>query len=379
MDRRALADKIFRGTCCFVLFFIAASASFSGYYHKWHFREPGVFAGANSDNGPKTRFGIADMLDGAAARPFVYRQLTPAIANWLDSVTPKRIQVALWVRLGMYRLDSPLVFDPAYAYRYTIVYIVTFLFAWLAVIAMYLVCRSLEMPPATQIFAPVVMILLIPYFLSVGGYFYDYPELAFLALAVWMGMKFDWWWMLPLVALATWNKESFLLVTLTLYPILRSRHSRMSALVGTGLLASTCAAVYLAIKSRFSQNLGGALIVQWRAQLDFLSHPLRLIRMEITYGITTFRAFSILPLALLAWIVWRGWRLLPQEIRRHGQIAAAINIPLFFLFCMPGETRDFSMLYIVFMSLLAVTFTDGTKELSPSTRVGSARTIIDPA
>jgi hypothetical protein len=379
MDRRAVADKIYRGTCCFVLFFMAASASFSGYYHKWHFREPGVFAGANSDNGTETRFGIADMLDGTAARPFAYRQLTPAIANWLDSVTPKRIKVDLWVRLGMYRLDSPLVFDATYAYRYTIVYIVTFLFALLAVIAMYLVCRSLEMPPATRIFAPVIMILLIPYSLSVGGYFYDYPELAFLALAVWMGMNFDWWWMLPLVALATWNKESFLLVALTLFPILRSRHSRISALVGTGLLASTCAAVYLAIRPRFSRNPGEALLVQWRAQLDFLSHPLRLLRMEVTYGITTYRAFSILPLALLAWIVWRGWKLLPLEIQRHGQMAAAINIPLYFLFCMPGEMRDFSMLYIVLMSLLAVTFTNETRQFNASTPSGSARTIIDPA
>jgi hypothetical protein len=379
MDKRAFATKIFRGTCCCVLFFLAAAASFNGYYHKWHFREPGVFAGAGSDNNAKSKYGLADMLDGTAARPFVYRQLTPAMANWLDSVTPKRIQVALWVRLGMYQLDSPLVYDPAYAYRYTIVYIVTFLFAWIAVIAMYLVCRGLEMPPAAQIFAPVVMIILIPYFLSVGGYFYDYPELAFLALAVWMGMKFDWWWMVPLVALATWNKESFLLVTLTLYPILRKRHSPISALIGTGVLASICAAVYLAIRPQFSKNPGGALLSQWRTQMDFLSHPLRLMRTEATYGITIFRAFSLLPLALLAWIVWRGWRLLPPEIQRHGQIAAAINIPLYFLFCSPGEMRDFSMLYIVFMSLLAVVFTNETKNIAPSTLAGSAQEIVDPA
>jgi hypothetical protein len=144
-------------------------------------------------------------------------------------------------------------------------------------------------------------------------------------------------------------------------------------------LASTCAAVYLAIRPRFSRNPGEALLVQWRAQLDFLSHPLRLLRMEVTYGITTYRAFSILPLALLAWIVWRGWKLLPLEIQRHGQMAAAINIPLYFLFCMPGEMRDFSMLYIVLMSLLAVTFTNETRQFNASTPSGSARTIIDPA
>jgi hypothetical protein len=172
MNNRALATKIFRATCCGVLFFVAAAASFNGYYHKWHFREPGVYAGANPANGTETKFGLDDMLDGNAARPFVYRQLTPAIANWLNVVTPKRIQVALWARLGMYRLDSPMVFSPTYSYRYTVVYLATFLFSWLAVIAMYLVCKSLDMPPAARIFAPVVMILLVPYFLSVGGYLY---------------------------------------------------------------------------------------------------------------------------------------------------------------------------------------------------------------
>jgi hypothetical protein len=354
MDRRAFTSKLYRFACCCVLFFVAASASFNGYYDKWHLREPGVYAGANSIGGAKTKFGLADMLDGAAARPFVYRQLTPAIANWLDSVTSRQTQSALVGLFGRYDPASPLAVDPRYSFRYTVVYVITFLFAWLSVIAMYLVCRALEMPPVVCIFAPVIMILIIPYFLSVGGYYYDYPELAFLALAVWMGLKFDWWWMLPLVALAAWNKESFLLVTLTLYPILRKRHSPISALVGTGCLASTCLAVYLAIRSQFKQNAGGSVLAEWLAQLNFLLHPRNLFKLEQTYGITHFRIFSLLPLALIAWTAWRGWRLLPPEIRRHGQIAAAINIPLFFLFCAPGEMRDFSMLYVVFMLLLAV-------------------------
>jgi hypothetical protein len=215
------------------------------------------------------------------------------------------------------------------------------------------------------------MILLIPYFLSVGGYFYDYPELAFLALAVWMALKYAWWWMLPLVALATWNKEPFLLATLTLYPILRRRHSRISAVVGTGALASTCAAVYWAVSSRFSQNPGHHIFVKWPLQLAYLSHPKNLIKLEQTYGISMFKAYSLFPLALIVWTVWRGWRPLPVEIRRHGQIAAAINIPLYFLFCSPGELRDLSLLYIVFMLLLAVNLAAAMKEPGPSALAGA--------
>lgn len=366
MGRREFASRLFRGAGCCVLFFIAASASFNGYYDKWHFREPGVHAGANPANGAKTKFGLADMLDGTAARPFVYRQLTPAIANWLDSALSKPAKDALSEIFSRYQPASALAADPSYSFRYTVVYIVTFFFVWLSVAAMYLVCRAVGMPPAARVFAPVVMILLMPYFQTVGGYFYDYAELAFIALAVWMSLKFDWWWMLPLAALATWNKESFLLATLTLFPILRKRHSLPSALIGTALLAATCAGVYLAIRIHYSQNVGGAVLEQWREQWEFMSHPRNLFKLEQTYGITHFRAFSLAPLALIVWIAWRGWRLLPPEIRRHGQIAAAINLPLYFLYCAPGEMRDFSLLYVVLMLLLAVNFAAEFKSPTPA-------------
>lgn len=371
MDGRPFSSRLYRGACCCVLFFLAASASFNGFYDKWHFREPGVTGASNPANGSMSGYNLADMLSGTAARPFVYRQLIPATANWLGSTIPKPVQGFLWKHLSRDGSPSSLSVDPAYSFRYTVVYTITFLFAWLAVFAMYLVCKALELPPAPCLLSPVLMILLIPYLSSIGGYFYDYAELAFMALALWMALKFDWWWMLPLVALATWNKESFLLVTLTLYPILRRRHSFGSALAGTALLAATCATVYWAVSSRFAQNPGGHMLVQWRLQLDFFLHPQNFFDIEQTYGIRMFRAFSLLPLALIAWTAWRGWPRLPLAIRRHGQIAAAINLPLFFLFCAPREIRDFSLLYMFFLLLLAVNFRAEMNDPDASIPVGA--------
>jgi hypothetical protein len=371
MDGRTFASKFYRRACCCVLFFLAAAASFNGFYDKWHFREPGVSGDTYPANGGMSGYGLAEMLDGTAARPFVYRQLIPALANRLDSSTPKPIQDLLWKNVGRCESASALFVDTTYSFRYTVVYAVTFLFAWLSVVAMYLVCKALGLPPAACVLSPVLMILLIPYLSSVGGYFYDYAELAFMALALWMALKFDWWWMLPLVALAAWNKESFLLVTLTLYPILRRRHSSARALAGTALLAATCAAVYWAVSLRFAHNPGGHLLPQWRFQLDFLLHPQNSLGMEETYGIKMFRSFSPLPLALIAWTAWRGWPRLPLAIRRHGQIAAAINLPLFLLFCAPGETRDFSLLYMVFLLLVAVNFAAEMKDPDASDPTGA--------
>jgi hypothetical protein len=55
---------------------------------------------------------------------------------------------------------------------------------------------------------------------------------------------------------------------------------------------------------------------------------------------------------LLIWVVWRSWRLLPGWLKRHAQIAAVINIPLYLLFCQPGEFRDLSLLFISFLLVL---------------------------
>jgi hypothetical protein len=68
-------------------------------------------------------------------------------------------------------------------------------------------------------------------------------------------------------------------------------------------------------------------------------------------------AFDLLSLVLIVWTVWRGWRKLPQAIQRHGQIAAVINFPLYLLFCVPGEIRDLSMLFVTFFLLLAANLT----------------------
>jgi hypothetical protein len=210
------------------------------------------------------------------------------------------------------------------------------------------------------------MVLLMPYFMSVGGYLYDYPELAFFALAAWMALNFDWWWVIPVAALAAWNKESFLLFIPTLYPLLRRRTSRVSALVGIGVLGLTCAAVYCVLRSRFQHNPGGTVEMHLMDQIGFLLHPSISFHPQRTYGVFQIPVSNPLSVALVAWTLWRGWRTLPQIIKRHAQIAAAINFPLFIFFCAPGELRDLSMLYLTFLLLLAANLTEWGSDRSKS-------------
>src|ERR1700692_298051 len=250
ISQKNSTSRLYHRVCCFVLFFVAASASFNGYYEKWHFHE----AGFPGEWGPDS---FERMVDGTADRPYVYRQLLPDAANWLDSIVPFSIKHWLYDHQGsgtdayIYAIsNSQTANNSVYFFRYLVLYITTFLSTLLAVYAMYLACKALEVPPAAAVFSPVILILLVPYIMSRGGFYYDYVELAFMALAVWMAIRFDWWWLLPVAVLGTWNKEVFLLFIPTLYPFFRLRRSRLGGLLSAGVLCSVCGAIYFWVRLR---------------------------------------------------------------------------------------------------------------------------------
>jgi hypothetical protein len=366
MLEKVFTSRLYYRVCTLVLFALAAAASFNGFYRQSHFSEAGI-------PGAWYQADFQAMVNGTAYRPYVYRQMLPTIANWLDRTVPDSIKTRLYDRQGTYpnayinaTAESPTASNKVYFFRYLFVYIAAYMFAVLAVYFMYLVCTALNLPPAVALIAPIIIILLVPFVMSGGGYFYDYPELAFLALAVWLALKFDWWWIVPVAALATWNKESFLLFIPTLYPIFRQRSSRLGSLIGVGVLCLVSLAFYYPLRLAFAHNPGSTVIFSWPDELQLLRHPKALIALtKPIYGVPMLAGYTIIPALLFLWTALRGWRHLPSAIKRHGQIAAAINIPLYLLFVEPGKLRDLSMLYIVFLLLLAVNMKEWINSSEP--------------
>ena len=365
--RDTFCSGLYFRVCCFVLFFVAASASFSGYYQKWHFAEADM-------PGDDSWASIEQMLDGTAHRPSVYRQLLPAAANWLDRTLPpaakapfQRWQSADDEKLIYAISTSPTANNPQYAFRYLLMYCETFLFAFLAVYAMYFACTAAGISYPGAMFAPVVLILLMPYIMTNGGFFYDYPELTFFGLAVWISLRHRWWWLLPIVALGSWNKETFLLFVITLYPLLRCNRSRLAATVQTGALCLVSLAVLLPIRLRVAGNPTGNAAAWLPDQLHFyLSARHMLFASEETYGLRLFSASTLIPMALIVWTVIRAWKYLPRPVQKHAQIAACINIPIYLVFCNPGELRNLSMLFIVFLLTLAINLNQWSCPVPPA-------------
>jgi hypothetical protein len=348
-------SRLYNGICCAVLFVVAAAASFNGFYNKYHFREFGIY------RFPQSAFDR--MVDGTADRPFIYRQMLPQMANFIDERTPDSVKDRLYSftyagqQMRELIFESPMARSRAYFFRYVIVYAGTFMFALVAVIAMYFLCQSAGLSPPASVFASVVLILLIPLLMSGGGYFYDYSELAFISLAVFAAMRLDWWWILPIAALGAWNKESFGFVVITLYPLIRQRRSRAHSLGAITVLGLTCALVYLPLHQHFARNPGGSVLLRWKDQLAFVFSSRLFLGhapLEMTYGVLLPCAAGMVPMALLVWTVWRAWPSLSPPVKTYAQLAGAINLPLYFLFCYPGELRDFSLLYPVLLLMIGI-------------------------
>jgi len=301
------------------------------------------------------------ILDGTAWRPYIYRKLLPDLANFADHVAPPRLKQRFYELETntddplIYAISgSPTVQNQAYAFRYFALYVFTFLGALVAVYSMFLLLREVGIGAAGANFAPVVVLLLLPYVMTEGGYYYDFPELALMALAAFVILRFGGWWALPVVALGEWNKESFLFFVFTLYPFLRSRYSRAKSWLAMGTMCLVCGAIYLCFRAEFAHNPGGTVEVWWMDQIKSFIHPGHfLTAWEETYGIPAPKIYSLFPLVVLVWACWYGRRFLPVVMRRHAKFALAVNLPLYFILAFPGEMRDLSILYVSFLAIVA--------------------------
>jgi hypothetical protein len=142
LTKKDFLSKLYYRVCCFVVFSVAAAASFNGYYDKYRLYD-------TDPNGSTQGTNLFEpMVDGSAERPYVYRQLLPMLANCVDRLVPEPTKDHLFAReshgtlFRRYLVSSPIVENRAYFLRYLIVYFMTFQFAWISVFAMFQLCKS---------------------------------------------------------------------------------------------------------------------------------------------------------------------------------------------------------------------------------------------
>jgi hypothetical protein len=347
------------------IYYLAAAASFSGFFIKWHFAED-------------TDTSLPRMLNGTAKRPFVYRQLLPMTANALDSVIPKKAKTAFLNRLvEAPPISNPIqryfpgatdATDPQYALRYFLVYALSFLSMFAAMFAIRAACVEVIGDRVAATLTPLAIAAVFPMILTEGGFFYDMPGLMFMALGIRFAAKRRLIQLALVTVIATLNKESYLLFVVTLVPFIALRHSRKQAIMLTGALLALATVVNLLIKHRYAVNSGAVINYQLLSHVQYLANPRNYFQMEVNYGILTTKGFNVVHLLVVA-LLWRtGWRRLPPVARTYTWIALVITVPLFIAFCYRGELRNLSLMA---MALAFVTCTTISAALSRTMRSAS--------
>jgi hypothetical protein len=341
---RSLVDsRLISWFLLFVLYWITATASVSGFLGKWALR----------DSAPT--YGIEQLLDGTAIKPFAYRIFLPKAADLAERITPQNVKTYVVDKLGPYRTFARATSSEKapYAFRYVVIVYLCLAACLASLFVLRAILIDLDFSRQTAASVPIMFMLAFPFVQTIGGYPYDYPEVFFLATAVLMALR-NRWLLLCLMAIpATLNKEAFFFFLPALYPFLRAHSSRNVVFSVLALVIGISGLVNVAVKWVYRDAGGDAAHFQLMDNLVRYLSPSTYRQVEVTYGFVGPSGAFIGTVFLLAAIVVRGWRYCPVQWRTHLMIASLINFPLFLLFCAPGEMRNLSLTFVGFIVLIA--------------------------
>ena len=333
----------------FSVFWLVASATYSGFIAKWGLRE-------NDD-----RLGLVKMLNGTAHKPFVYRQLLPATANFIGDNSPDKFINLVSDKyyhgtLKYYDSASKLIEAPAkYKFKWFIVYWMGFAMLLGSLYLLRSILSNFGVGPVAAVFAPCIFSLSMPIIQTVGGYTYDYGELFFMSLALYLTLKNRYITLLLVVALATFNKESFVFFIPALYPFLpkTSSASKTHIFYALQLLISVC--INLWVKAIYCDNAGKALEIWLSKNIQNYLNPFTYFRFESSYGLLAPKGINLITILLIFILIRSAWKYLDPKVRIHCLIAFSINFPLFIVAGYTNEIRGLSFLYISLVFLIAYT------------------------
>jgi hypothetical protein len=295
------------------------------------------------------RYGLPLVLDGIANKPFVYRQLAPMLANAAEKLAPDGVKFhAKRLLLPKAQRDRLIAAPPdELRFRYLVIHQLGFFALFLSLFVLRRILLDLGIGGHAAILCPAAFVLAFPYIQTMGGFYYDTIELLSMSAGFLLALRGR---ILPLIALAlpaALNKETFIFFLPALYPVLRHKLAARPAAVATAAAILVAGLVNVALKLHFAAaGQGGVAEFHMLDNLRYYLNPLSYLNaFEFTYGIIGPRHVFVGTLLVAAIIVARGWPTAPVFIRRHLLVAAAVNLPLFLLFCAPGELRNLSMLY----------------------------------
>lgn len=338
---------VFRHLVFLLLATVVASIVTSTFVRLWSFR------------GDSQRFGLVAMVDGTAARPFVYRRLSAEVidagASLLGAITTSEQRQYLRETSAlrqMRQVEVPQVSSALeswterkallYHAAYAVVFAANFSALWLARGLMsHLMPSDLLLTSA----APLLGLLLVPLTFLHGGYFYDAPELMFLTAFAWCLARPTPGLLVPVFLLAVLNKEANLLLVPIAAAALWGRLRSQEWVRTLAALTIVGAVGLVTLYTTYAGNAGSPVEVSLLGNLQFWTHPRNLVMPTYVYGpmIPVPRASNIFILALFAGLIRLGWADTPPWLRRAVVTSMLVLVPLMLTSAYRDEMRNMSV------------------------------------
>lgn len=285
---------------------------------------------------------FANMINGTAYKPFVYRTLLPTSVKILSLTVPEKIKSSLTQKVQesflLEKLFKKLRWENELATEYFIASLLMFLsllgFAYaLKYLFKIFYSSSENIMDSISIFG----LLCLPPFFMYTSFLYDFTNLLFFTLGLILLIKKRWKVYIPFLMVATLNKETTILFIIIFFIYYKDK---LSSNMFRNLIIIQFVS-YLLIKLIlsfiFKNNLGTFV------EFHLIDHNLRLLSGYNFLMLTSFLVIAIL--------IFHKWKEKPTFLR----ISFSMIIPLLFLALFMGyidELRGYYEVYPAFVILI---------------------------
>lgn len=346
-------NKVVKNFMLIFLILTVTSAGFCGFFLKWSFRE-----GSES-------FGFTALIEGTAKRPFVHRQLLPFVVKKTVEIIPEQTKEKLSKNLTekkhIEKRFAQAKIPEKYVPEYYVMFIYCFVIFFAAICILRLLLIEVTQDKFSGTLGALLFAIIFPFFEVLGGYYYDFGEILFFFLAALLAVRKKFIPLLLITPLAEWNKESFLFFAATLFPLFNKNFGlKKSAAMTLGIIF-TAGISYLYVRQIYLNNPGDMADGRFFEHMENIFDIKSYFLTDSIYGLPLPSRMFFLHVIYVLWIIKNFWHKLSDEWKLHAKIAVVINTILYFMFVVPGELRDLSMLYVSLM-ILTTYFLKSLKE-----------------
>ena len=315
------------------LLIAVTAAGYCGFFVKWSFRE-------GSD-----AFGFTAMIENTAKRPFIHRQLLPVLAKKsveiLPTQTKEKLSENLIEKKHIEKRFAQAEIPEKYILEYYMMYTLCFIIFFAAICILRLLLIEVTQDKFSATLGACLFAILFPFFEVLGGYYYDFGEIFFFFTAALLAIRKKFIALLLITPFAELNKESFLFFLATLFPMLGLKKT-LTAIFVAGFS-------YLYVRQIFINNPGDMADHRFFEHMQNIFDINSYFLTDSIYGLPLPSRMFFLHIIYILWLVKNFWCKLSDNWKLHAKIALIINGILYFMFVVPGELRDLSMLYISFI------------------------------